>query len=279
MSTPEYLERHELEVVESDIINIHGALGAEEVQEKQRMVVGTKTLKGEDWVNARYFAYMVGFLYFNKIFQVPMLIASKKLGISIKEQFEHFLKIDEKSDNQFQKIKKYFRNHARNMQKGGPEFDASEAWLNVWWPPDELAFINVVTSGSLKEMYEDMICELLSISGEETSNRRVIEDAADLNAALIKLPNQDSDESINLGHNVWDVYNSILNGKEEDIIAGDFIYRIDKTSDTWSDWPEWCEKVVWWGNKKGAYLYNCTGLDEQNQEETIEKEPFGTEAR
>ena len=32
------------------------------------------------------------------------------------------------------------------------------------------------------------------------------------------------------------------------------IYRIDRSSQYW-DFHDWLEKVVWWGHRKGAYLY------------------------
>ena len=32
--------------------------------------------------------------------------------------------------------------------------------------------------------------------------------------------------------------------------------QIDRTSDRYASFDDWCREVVWWGNKKGAYLYN-----------------------
>ena len=30
---------------------------------------------------------------------------------------------------------------------------------------------------------------------------------------------------------------------------------IDRMSQSWDDFQTWCREVVWWGNKKGAYLH------------------------
>ncbi len=66
--------------------------------------------------------------------------------------------------------------------------------------------------------------------------------------------------------------------------SGDFTYFIDRTGETWNSWEDWCEKVVWWSNKKGAYLYDC--LVSKSKKEfkipqviKIESEPFGSDAR
>ncbi len=30
---------------------------------------------------------------------------------------------------------------------------------------------------------------------------------------------------------------------------------VDRTSKKWKDWDTWFREVIWWGNKRGAYLY------------------------
>ena len=34
------------------------------------------------------------------------------------------------------------------------------------------------------------------------------------------------------------------------------IHMIDRTSKPYDDFQTWCREIVWWGNKKGAYLYS-----------------------
>jgi radical SAM superfamily enzyme len=79
MGDPEYLEKYEMKIVENDIINIHGALGEwlDDIYETQQMVVGTKSMPGEEWVKTRVFGYVVAFLHFNKLFQIPIIIANR----------------------------------------------------------------------------------------------------------------------------------------------------------------------------------------------------------
>ena len=59
--------------------------------------------------------------------------------------------------------------------------------------------------------------------------------------------------------------------------TGTFEYSIDRTSEKWDSWEEWCEKVVWWCNKKGAYLYECITIG--YPEAPMEQEAITTQQR
>jgi len=282
MADIEYIKRHEIEVVESDIINIHGAIETEDVSETQRMVIGTKTMNGEEWIKARYFAYLVGFLYFNKIFQIPITIANSVFGLGHREIFDAFMNFDKDSNSALSKIQKQFFQHAKDMQLGGPEFSPSKKWLNIYWPPDELAFIEVVAGDAVDELYanaKDVLCDALA-SIDAKDYEKIIDQSVCLNKQLIKTPNQKSNSVICLDYNIWDVYDDIMKGKDPNFLSGKYEYVIDKTTEKWETWEDWCEKVVWWCNKKGAYLYNCTAAESVHKPSNVnDKEPFGNDAR
>ena len=174
------------------------------------------------------------------------------------------------------------------MQNGGPEFMSSKKWLNIWWPPDELAFIKAVTEDKLDDFYIDakeILYDVFDKHGIKNYNN-VISDAILLNKSLIKLPNQTKDLQVRLNWNILDIYNATLLGKPSTLKKGDFTYFIDRTSETWNSWEDWCEKVVWWSNKKGAYLYDCLVTENKRKRKLkipqvirIESEPFGNDAR
>ena len=290
MGDPEYIKHYGMKIVENDIINIHGALGEwlDDIYETQQMVVGTNSMSGEDWVKTRVFGYVVAFLHFNKLFQIPIILANTVYGINYKELLTAFVTEEKTKTNAFSDLISDFYKQARGMQKGGPEFVSSKKWLNIWWPPDELAFIRAVTEGKLDDFYEDAKEILYNVFDNHGIRNydRVISDAILLNKSLIKLPNQTRDLSIKLNWNILDVYTATLLGKSSTLKRGDFTYFIDRTSETWDSWEDWCEKVVWWSNKKGAYLYDCLVSKSKRKKEfkipqvmKIESEPFGDDAR
>ena len=133
MGDPDYMKNYGIEVIDSNIINIHGSLEVEDVPETQQLVIQTSTMSTKDWINARYFAHMIGFLYFNKILQIPIVITNTVYGISYKKIFESFLKIDADKHPSLSKIQNMFFQHAKDMTSGGPEFVPSKKWLNIYW--------------------------------------------------------------------------------------------------------------------------------------------------
>ena len=290
MGDPEYLEKYEMKVVENDIINIHGALGEwlDDIYETQQMVVGTKSMPDEDWVKTRVFGYVVAFLHFNKLFQIPIILANSVYGIDYKELFTAFVTEEKTKTGAFSDLISVFYKHTRGMQDGGPEFMSSKKWLNIWWPPDELAFIKAVTEDKLDDFYVDAKEILYSVLDKHDIKNydKVISDSILLNKSLIKLPNQTQDLQVKLNWNISDVYNQTLLGKSSVLRSGDFTYFIDRTSETWDAWEDWCEKVVWWSNKKGAYLYDSLVVENKRKKKLkmshvmkIDSEPFGDDAR
>ena len=214
-----------------------------------------------------------------------------RYDVDYKDLFTAFVTEEKTKTGAFSDLIQVFYKHAREMQNGGPEFMSSKKWLNIWWPPDELAFIKAVTEDRLDDFYVDAKDILYRVFKEKTRLRKknydqIISEAISLNKSLIKLPNQTEDESVTLNTNIFEVYNQTLLGKKCSLKKGKFTYFIDKTTDTWNSWLDWAEKVVWWSNKKGAYLYDCVLVKSKKQIKPrinnvigVTGEPFGSDAR
>ncbi len=187
------------------------------------------------------------------------ILAHSVYGIDYKELLTAFVTEEKTKTGAFSDLIKVFYDQARNMQNGGPEFMSSKRWLNIWWPPDELAFIKAVTEDKLDDFYDDAKGILYGVFDQRgiKNYEGVISESIFLNKSLIKLPNQMRDLEIKLNWNILDIYNA-----------------------------DWCEKVVWWSNKKGAYLYDCLVTENKRKRKLkipqvirIESEPFGNDAR
>ena len=77
----------------------------------------------------------------------------------------------------------------------------------------------------------------------------------DRNHGLMKQPFQDHDLDIPLSFNIWEFYTAVLQGQRIPLEQTTGVCHIDRTSQRWLTWDDWCRDVVWYGNKKGAYLY------------------------
>lgn len=254
MDNLQYKEKYGLIIVKTRSINIHGNLEVDEIEESQRLVVGTNTMPKDDWIKTRVFSWMTSLLHFDKLLQIPFVILNKIYSLHFKELIEVFLQCDRLSPI-LSEIYLFFTDRAKEIQNGGLEYCPSKEWLNIYWPADELILIKLCTENRLSEFYreaEELLNKFLPKDCQSILHESII-----LNQNLIKMPFQEKDMNIELSYNIWDVYSAGLSGKSAAIKIGKYHYKIDRTTIKWSSWDNWCREVIWWGNKKGAYLYTC----------------------
>ena len=256
MGDEEYHKRYGFEIVETEQINTHGSLGewVDNIYETQQLVVGTNTMPLEDWVKCRSFSFMVSLLHFDKLLQIPSILLNVGYGIRYKDLVEAVM---QENSPVLSRATSFFVDKARDIQSGGAEYCESSEWLNIFWPADEFFFIKMVREGLINEFYAEvleLLSNILRHNGHSGFEQLLLE-SLKFNEHLIKIPFVDTDVDIRLNYNIWDVYRASLIGENIDIQPGEYNYTIDRSSQTWNSWEQWYREVVWYGNKKGAYLY------------------------
>jgi radical SAM superfamily enzyme YgiQ (UPF0313 family) len=268
MGDPEYQKKYGMEIVESRIINIHGSLSEskEEIPEIQQLVVATASTPRPDWVRTRIFCWMAAFLHFDKVLQIPLIIVRETSQASYRELLEAFL-----DDARIAKypilssIKAFFINEARNIQNGGPEYCHSAEWLDIFWPADEYALIKLCKDKTLDAFYsecEDLLGKFLKSKSVQLPEN-LLHEAVELNHKLIKLPFQASNLEFETSFNIWEFYRAVLVGEQVELANRPCINRIDRTKVVYNSWDEWYREVIWYGNKKGAYLYGNDAVERE----------------
>jgi len=263
MGDPEYQQKYGLSIVDTKIVNIHGSLaGAEdEIEETQRLVVGTNTMPKSDWVKARIFSWMISLLFFDKLMQIPIFLLHKISDYRYRDLIEIFMTADKKKFPILFDICDFFSKEAKNLQEGGLEYCKSPDWLNIYWPHDEYIFIKVCVEKKLDRFYEEAERLFRDMFRQEGKNApSFLGDAIYLNKNLVKKPFQKDDMNLHLNHNIWEYYKSAFISKEGELKQGNFKYYVNRTQDVWNTWDDWFREVVWYGNKKGAYLYNIISV-------------------
>ncbi|MEK7790073.1 MAG: radical SAM protein [Deltaproteobacteria bacterium] len=263
MGDPEYQKKYGFIIQETDIINLHGSLeNTEEIMESQHLVVGTHTMPKRDWVRARAFSWMTGLLHFNKLLQTPFIVLHTLYQIPFRELLEIFA--NKKLDLPIlSELYEFFTTKALDIQHGGAEYCRSKEWLNIWWPIDEYIFIKLCVEGKFNSFYEESQCVIQGYLNEKKINcpSKLLQDAITLNKNLIKFPFQNRNLDLKLGYNIWEFYKNGLKGIQIPLKEGNFCYQIDRESAIWNSWEDWYREVVWYGNKKGDYLYECKGYE------------------
>ncbi len=256
MAEKAYQEKYGLAAKEIKSIAHHTSLNEDlEVSDTQKLVVATKAMPAKDWVRTRVFSWMVSLLYFNKLLQIPFLVLNKLSNASAKELAEAF--IDEKKYPMITRVVDFFREKAKAMQAGGNEFVAAPEYLNIWWPADEYMFIKLCLE-NFDEFYRacgQLLREFIAEKKIEFADALLVESLA-LNRALIKLPGENQDLEINCAYNLYDFYQSLLKNEVLPLRKVSSKYLALRSQSQW-DLADWLREVVWYGTKRGAYLYEC----------------------
>jgi hypothetical protein len=258
MGDPEYQRKHGIVTIESDIINIHGSLtdADNEILEKQQLVIATATTPREDWVKTRAYCWMTALLHFDKVFQIPIILAHEVAGVPYGEILDAFGEGDLSEYPTLNYIREFFIDKARDIQKGGAEYCHSKEYLDIFWPADELILIHLIAENKVEAFYTEALKVLRRALGNEfASLDPVLEDAVRLNRSLLKLPFQTEDLDVTLRYNIWEFYRGVLRGEKSPLIDKPVTYHIDRTTQAYWKWEDFCREVIWYGNKKGAYLY------------------------
>ena len=272
MGDPAYQAKYGMVTVESKIINIHGERIEldDDVHEIQDLVIATNAMPRADWRRTRVFCWMTALLHFDKLFQIPLMLAHSISGVAYRDMIEAFIGADARQFSTIAGIVTFFDDEARAIQQGGPEYVFSKEYLGIYWPADEFIFIKLTVDRSFDAFYREAGQLLLGLLRKRspTSPLDAIEEAVKLNCALVRQPFVQDDLSLRLNYDLLQFWHDMRNGEPASLTKRFLAVAIDRTSKPYNDFQTWCREVVWWGNKKGAYLY-------ENRAAALEKELAG----
>ena len=266
MGDPKYQQKYGMVTVPSEIINIHGlrTTSEDDVAEVQELVIATQDMPKEDWVKTRAFSWMIALLHFDKLLPIPLILIHQVCGISFRQLTELFMREGINGDT-IPEINSFFTEKAKDIQSGGFEFCNSPDWLDIWWPADEYMFIKLCRENKLDIFYQEAreLLKLFLDSQFIDFPTDLLDQSIMLNRELVKLPFQEEDTYITTSYNIWEFFQSVLVGKPILLDEVGCTYHINRAGFSWSSWEKWYREVVWYGNKKGAYLYGNDQIERQ----------------
>ncbi|WP_341895236.1 radical SAM protein [Ferrovibrio terrae] len=259
MANPEYIREHGLELVESEIINIHGSRVEldDDVPEIQQLVVATGSMPREDWRRVRAAAWMTAFLHFDKLFQIPLILIHETTGIRYRTMIETFMGVDARNYPLLADIRDFFLSEAASIQRGGAEYTYSEEWLGIYWPADEYKFIDLTVRNQFGRFYQESCALMKQLAAQQGADlpADALENAVQLNHALLKQPFITDDATLTLSADVLTFWTDARQGAAPRLIRKPLTVQVSRAKAHYASLSDWCREVVWWGNKKGAYLY------------------------
>lgn len=259
MAEPSYIDRFHLHLVDSRMVSHHTSLTElSGIPEHQRLVVGTSAMPPADWCRARVFSWFMALFYFDRLLQVPLILLDRVSGTGLREIVEHCISHGAALPV-MGKLLAFMRERAYDIQSGMPEYVPSTEWLEMWWPLDEYLLIRLMREGALESFYAEA-AQLLEPFAARLPEQ-LLSDSLRFNHAAIKQPFMTADEELELSYPVPELYAAFQRGMDLPMVAGKYHYRIDRSSQRWNDWESWMREMVWYGGKKGDYLYQCSNVE------------------
>jgi len=259
MGDPAYLAKFKMVTVCSNIINIHGTkeVYEDDVPETQQVVIQTYSMSSKDWRVARAISWMISFLYFDKLFQIPIQLVREIGNVPYRHIFEGFMNVESNVYPVLAEIRDFFLREAQSIQDGGVEYVFSQKWLGIYWPADEYAYIQITESKRFAELNSEVNSLLVRMLGSSPLDEHIeiISDALKINHSLISQPYVDKDIIFKTQFNIIEHWRGICSGVAVPLARGSYSYLIPRSRYFYDDLQTWCKEIVWWGNKKGAYLY------------------------
>jgi radical SAM superfamily enzyme YgiQ (UPF0313 family) len=271
MGDPAYQAKYGMVLVDTKIINVHGSLeeDVDGIAEMQRMVVATAAMPAADWRRARVLAWTTALLHFDKLIQIPLVVAHEVSGIGYRALIEAFVAADPRRYPLIAEIRAFFEREAATIQAGGPELHYSAEFLGIWWPADEFMFIKLTHEKKIEAFFTEARARLLDLWREHGTPAAFapVDDAFALNRALLSQPFVFDDVELTLGHDIWRFFRGILQGEPAPLRAKRSTYRIERSKEAYADFATWCREVVWYGHRRGAYYHSGRMVEVESETE------------
>ncbi len=253
-----YQSAFEMQTVSQRIVAAHDNLTDLEqvVPEYMEIVIATKSMPKREWVKAKAFCWMTDLLYFDRLMCIPFVLANKIYSQSYRELIELFTTADRRYYPLLAEIQATFVDKAQQIHQGDPEFNPSNDWLGIWWPMDQTVLIRLVTEGKLDRFYDEserIIKHYLQIKTDAQPS--LIHEAIELNRNLMVTPFHLSDRTVELTHNLWEFYRSIIHGTDVPLETRKCSYTVFTSRPYILSWDDWMERLILCHYNKSFYWY------------------------
>ncbi|HEV7427827.1 MAG TPA: radical SAM protein [Thermoanaerobaculia bacterium] len=260
LASPESRRQHGIETVAQRLIAAHtpiAAEAAEEVPEFLEIVVATASMPHHDWLLAKRHSWWLELLYFDRIFQVPLVVASAAWKVSIRECIEAVMNADPDQYPEIAGINARFARKAEQVGLGDPQLTAGQEPPSVWWPVDQIELIRLVETWTIDPLYQ----ELHALLGDTVAMKSAEFDAAvwsvavEINRRVFRRPYFMLDVEWEVPYDIWGFYLDVLSHRDSPLRPGPIRYRVQRTQPSFRSLQEWCEYLILCQNHKPGYLY------------------------
>ncbi len=241
MGQKDYIEKHGIKTVRSEIIRPHFNNAAFNVPEYNTIIVETNTMSREMWVRATAFYYMVKALHGNGLVRAFAIYLHNEMGVPYEKFYDGALDYFEKNP-ELLISKLYFdvKDKSDELSLGitnrklmfGPCGE-------IVWDDHEYVVLHVLSQ--LDRFYDEMLPYLRSYN----IDNEIFEDLLGYQKAIMRKPSDES-QKVSLRHDIHtylkDIYVNNIHPLEKKNHT--LIMRDSKVID---NWPDFGKFVIWYG--------------------------------
>ncbi len=241
MGQKDYIEKHKIKTVRSEIIRPHFNNEAFSVPEYNTIIVETATMSRDMWVRATAFYYMVKALHGNGLIRAFAIYLFNEKGVPYEKFYDKAIDYFEENpelmiSSLYQDVKTKSKELSLGITNRKLMF---EPCGEIVWDDHEYVVLNVLDK--LDKFYEEMLPFLKSFDIEDD----IFVDILNYQKAIIRRPD-DEEKAVELNYDIHsylkDIYiNNVqpLKKKKHTLIM--------KDSNVMSDWQNFGKFVIWYG--------------------------------
>ena len=248
-----YQKKFGLDMVEIPIFQAHSDIEqADEVVERETIVVGTNTMSRKDFRKAFKYAWIVQSMHLLGLLQVVSISLRHHFGIKYSDFYEGLIKYGETNSQgiigtELQKI-----DDLLNGVFQGDGFDQRVLnFEDVSWPPEEATFLRI--SEKLNDFYLEIKNYLFS-NFSQLKNNKVIDDILQYQKARLVSFNNQSIKNFTLSHNIHEFFEESRSGIVSELEEKETKLKIVPNK-TFEDKKKFSREIVWYGRKGGKFFH------------------------
>lgn len=241
MGQKDYIEKHKIKTVRSEIIRPHFNNEAFSVPEYNTIIVETATMSRDMWVRATAFYYMVKALHGNGLIRAFAIYLFNEKGVPYEKFYDKAIDYFEENpelmiSGLYQDVKTKSEELSLGITNRKLMF---EPCGEIVWDDHEYVVLNVLEK--LEKFYDEMLPFLKSFDIEDD----IFEDILNYQKAIIRRPD-DEEKSVELNYDIHSYLKGIyindvkpLESKKHTLVM--------KDSNVMADWQNFGKFVIWYG--------------------------------
>lgn len=241
MGQKEYMEKHKIKTVCSEIIRPHFDGKAFVVPEYNNIVVETATMSREMWVRATTFYYIVKALHGNGLLRAFAIYLHYEKGVPFEEFYDKLL--DYLEDNRKLFVSRlYFdiKEKSEELSLGVTNKKLFfEPCADIVWDDHEYFVLNVLNNIDI--FYQDVLPYLESYQIDED----IFDDLLNYQKNIMRRPG-DEERVVTLNYNIHEYLSDIYVNKVCELKKENCVLTM-RDSKVYNNWPDFGKFVVWYG--------------------------------